>query len=359
MSKKGFYILLIGSIIFLFLINGIYYFYIKEQVILLYQESNTDPFFSSLIHKIYPRFEVEKHRFNLSFFLEKSQQVILRLSLLTSIIIVYLFFVKEKITFFEEVKDLKQQKYLRIFYYSFVLIVSYDWWESLILLENIRSFFKPISFLKVFQEMPPLWLNLVVYTIMVTSSILTIFNIKSKIFAWISIFCFCFIHGLFCSFEKMNHVFTTFIYVGLLFPFSFYAKTSWNIRLLQITICLTYFFAGMEKLLISHFAWISSTTFKAYLSLHQAPIGMWVAQYDWLCTLLPIGALFFQLSFFIQMFYPKLSKWYILGGFCFHWGTTLLFGISWFINPWLMPYIFFVDWKKVIIWIQNKQPKPR
>ena len=111
--------------------------------------------------------------------------------------------------------------------------------------------------------------------------------------------------------------------------------------------CLTYFFAGTEKLLISHFSWINPITFKAYLALHQAPIGMIVAENTLLCTLLPIGALVFQLTFFIILFYPKMSKWYILGGFCFHWGTTLLFGISWFINPWLMPYLFFIDWEKL------------
>lgn len=355
MNKKLFYILFISCIYLILLLNGVYFFYLQKQVVLLY-EGNTDSFFSNLIHQIYPRFEVEKHRFDLSFFIEKSQQVILRVSIFISVIIGGLFFTKEKISFFEQKKDLDNQHYWRILFYSLLLIASYDWFESLVLLENIRPFFTPISFLKFFQGMPPLWFNLGIYLLMVSSSLLTIFNIKPHIFAWISIFCFCFIHGLFCSFEKMNHVFTTFIYVGLLFPFSFSSTTSWNIRLLQLSICLTYFFAGIEKLLISHFQWISSTTFKAYLSLHQAPIGMWVAQYDWLCTILPTGALLFQLSFFLQLFYPKLSKWYILGGFCFHWGTTLLFGISWFINPWLMPYIFFVDWKKMVIWIQSKQP---
>ncbi len=355
MTKKVLYILLSLCIFLLIFINSFYFLYIKDQISLLYTE-NADPWFSNLIHQLYPRFEVEKHRFDVHFFIEKSQQVILRLSMYVSLTIGALFFTKQKILFFEKEKDIINQKILRILYYVLLLIASYDWFESLILLENIRPFFHPISFFKIFNKMPPLWLNLSIYFIMVASSLLTIFNVKPQLFSWVSIFFFIYIHGLFCSFEKMNHVFTTFIYAGLLLPFSFSSKTSWNLRLLQIAICLTYFFAGAEKLLISHFSWVSQTTFKAYLSLHQAPFGMWVASQDWLCMILPTGALLFQLTFFLQLLFPKLSKWYILGGFCFHWGTTLLFGISWFINPWLMPYIFFIDWKKVMIWVKNKQP---
>lgn len=356
MTKKQLYFLLSISFILLISINILYFFYLKEQVSLLYY-GNSDAWFQEFIYKLYPQFEVEKHRFDLPFFLEKSLQVILRFDLFSFLFLSSLFFIKHKISFFEQEKNITNEKYWRIGFYTFVLIVSYDWFESLVLLENIRSFFNPISFLKLFSEMPSLYTNLSIYILMVLSALACIFNIKSQFFSWICIGCFMFIHALFCSFEKMNHVFTTFIYVGLLFPLSFYSKTSWNIQLLRIAIVLTYFFAGTEKLLVSHFSWINPITFKAYLSLHQAPLGMWVADSTFLCTILPIGALFFQLTFCSILFFPKLRKWYILGGFIFHWGTTLLFGISWFINPWLMPYLFFIDIEKISLWIQNKQQK--
>ena len=353
MNKKQLYFLISFAFILLISINIFYFFYLKEQVSLLYY-GNSDVWFKELVYKLYPQFEVEKHRFNLSFFLEKSLQVIFRFDLFSFLLLSSFLFIKDKISFFEQEKNMRNENYWRIGYYGFVLIVSYDWFESLILLENIRSFFHPISFLKVFSTMPSLFTNLSIYILMVLSALACIFNYKPRFFSWICITCFLFIHALFCSFEKMNHVFTTFIYVGLLFPFSFYSKTSWNIQLLKIAIVLTYFFAGTEKLLVSHFSWLNPITFKAYLSLHQAPLGMWVAENTFLCTILPIGALLFQLTFFIILFIPKLTKWYILGGFIFHWGTTLLFGISWFMNPWLMPYIFFLNFEKISLWIENK-----
>ncbi|MCP4522476.1 MAG: hypothetical protein GY827_12415 [Cytophagales bacterium] len=357
MSRRQQYILtIIGSL--LLIGTHIFYFaYLREQVGFLY-EGKADTWFQEIIEQVYPRFEVEKHRFNLSFFLEKSQQVILRVSMFVLFLMMLLWVKTESIKkYFNQKKDIQNEQYFRVLFYACVLIVSYDWFPSLLSLENMRPFYHPISFLKVFGEMPPIFFNLGIYLLMVICSILCIFNIQAKWISWIVITCFIYLHGLFCSFEKMNHVFTTFIYVGLLFPFSFHSQTSWNIQLLRIAVCLTYFFAGTEKLLISQFAWVSPDTFRSYLLMHEAPLGLWVAKQDFLCYIFPSFALGFQLTFCLVLLFPKLTKWYLLGGWGFHWGTTFLFGISWLTNPWLMPYLFFIDWKQIILWIKQKKEK--
>ena len=80
----------------------------------------------------------------------------------------------------------------------------------------------------------------------------------------------------------------------------------------------------------------------AYIELHQAPIGLWLLQFEALIAILPFGTLFFQLGFISIVFYPKLRWVFLPMGILFHWGTFALLGVGWWIHPWQVAYLFFL-----------------
>jgi hypothetical protein len=163
------------------------------------------------------------------------------------------------------------------------------------------------------------------------------------------------LQGWLFSFEKIDHTFSTLTYAALVMPFLVYeyakaakkkqhTQAGWPLQLICVCIAAVYFMAGLEKLLIAGLDWIRPDSFRSYLYLHQAPIGLWVAKSNLLCTILPLVAMLFQLGFFTILFYPALRPFVLLSGIAFHTGTYLLLEVGWYINAWIMVYIFFIDW---------------
>jgi hypothetical protein len=166
---------------------------------------------------------------------------------------------------------------------------------------------------------------------------------------------FLLMQGWLFSFEKTDHTFSTLTYAALLMPFLLHEYTKavrdgmmtqagWPLQLIQVCIAMVYLMAGLEKLLIGGLDWISPDSFRSYLYLHQAPAGVWVARSDLLCTVLPLGAMLFQLGFICILFFPRLKLLIILSGIAFHTGTYVLLEVGWYINAWVFVYIFFLDW---------------
>ncbi len=315
------------------------------------------PLFRSIIDTIYPRFWVEKHRFSSEFFLAKGQQVIWRSSGGLFLLGITLF--SHQLTnvlktgyhrFFEVQTTPKAIKWLRILYFTFLLGIVNHWYWDLQGLQILAPFYKPILLLRIFpHQLPPHWLLAGLYFLMLFGIGMCLLNRKTVFFSALVISLFIYLHGVFCSFEKMDHAYVTYIYAGMVLPFVFLEKqnsstrvNAWPIRLIQLLICLTYLMAGLEKLLISGIDWASVTTFKTYLAAHSTPAGLWVAKQDVLCQLLPIGALAFQLGFWLILPFPKLRWVFLPWGITFHFGVVILFGISSFFNPWVWVYIFFL-----------------
>jgi len=333
----------------------------KELVIAIFEGKGT--VFSGFVNAIYPRFAVEKNRLPLDFFMHKSFQIILRCSLL--FLLAGLFFYSQKkysrfSTLTANFSSVKTSVHavigLRIVFFLLLLVAGKDIYDDLRALLPMEDFFRPISFLKVLHiPFPSKRESFILYGIFFFACFMGIFGIRPVAFSTLAAVCFILYQAYLNSFEKMDHGFAPLIYAALLFPFVLFEKYkakkkntpifySWSLRLIQIVIALVYFQAGIEKLLISGFHWVSAETFRSYIYLHNAPVGLWVASSDFLSFLLPLCGLVFQLSFPLLLFYPKLLKLPILlTGVLFHLGTVLLFGISHFFNPWLFTYIFFID----------------
>ena len=77
---------IIFTILFLLPLGGIcfHYFYLRDSIVLAYQ-GNPDSFIQFVINNFYPRFNVEKERFDSAFFINKADQVLIRFLLIKEI----------------------------------------------------------------------------------------------------------------------------------------------------------------------------------------------------------------------------------------------------------------------------------
>ncbi|WP_028982022.1 hypothetical protein [Sporocytophaga myxococcoides] len=364
MSKKD-KVLIFFLLFAAFTIPAIYLTYFNPLV-KEYFNGSAPGWFSSLVEYIYPRMATERNRFPVSFFEEKALQVVVRISFVLSCSATFLF-LKEKFIsfrkftrqFFNGYTEYQQINILRTLFYCTLLYFSLEFYNDLILLSSIKVFFKPVFLLKITgfgfpSELP----GLILYVILLLSCILCILNIYPVFTAITAVVTFIYFQAVFFSFEKIDHGYTTLNYAGLVMPFLLYQQQKnvnrgslllpdWPLQLIKLSLCLCYLLAGLEKLFISKGVWLSPVTFKSYLYLHQAPLGMQILNYPALCAALSIAAMIFQLGFICILWNEKLKWIFLPAGILFHLGTVVLLGISSIINPWIFTYIFFIQWSEI------------
>lgn len=121
---------------------------------------------------------------------------------------------------------------------------------------------------------------------------------------------------------------------------------NWPVQLIKLTIGLAYFGAGYSKV-ISSPLWVDGYTLQAYLLdkylLLDIPWAYWLAQQYWLCVALSLFTVFLELTFFLVVFFPRLTRIYVLAGLGFHFGTLFVMGVN-FIKVFLLSYLVFVEW---------------
>ena len=146
----------------------------------------------------------------------------------------------------------------------------------------------------------------------------------------------------------------------MVFPFLFleaqHAEVffkSWALRLIQVIIAFVYFISGIEKMMISGFSWLQPESLKAYIYLHQMPLGILLSKSDALCILFSVFTLTLQLFFPLILFTKKYKWLFLSGGILFHLGTLYILGIGHLFNPWIITYIFFIDWTREGLLIEN------
>jgi|SRR6185437_2502787 len=321
---------------------------------------NAPEWFSELISFLYPRFEIEKERFDVIFFLERADQVLYRFTIISIIaaVILHLFHTSETFkskfnNFWNPSTSKHNITVLRVLFYLSLIYIFYDAYPDLVLLYNAKAFYKPVLLLKLLHiSYPTPTLSLIIFIIYAGSCLLIVFNIFPIVFSIVSALFLVLIQGLFFSFEKIDHGFAPLTYASFLFPFLIYESqktknetvNAWPLRLITICIALIYLMSACEKLLLSGLGGISAESFRVFLQLHNTPLGMQVAKSNLLCTVLPALALLFQLSFVTALFIPRLKPFIMGTGFVFHALVHTLFNIGAIIHPWVLSYIFFIDW---------------
>ncbi|MDJ1484405.1 HTTM domain-containing protein [Cytophagaceae bacterium YF14B1] len=331
----------------------VYILWIRNLVVQSFYDTAPD-WFNQLVNSLYPRFLIEKHRFELSFFLGHADQIIIRLGLITCFLVFTWFarnYWKSDTNWLDLLWHVRiPQRNIQIYtwvVYTCVIYFTYDWYIVLTHLYEAQVLYKPLLLLRLLHlSFPsPIWIG-IGYGLLLIGCLGMLFRFKSSICAMVVAIVFTLLQGWLYSFEKLDHAFAPLTYVLWLMPLLIiqtnHSYVQWALPLIRMVIGIVYLQAGLEKLLIGGMEWLDPETFRNYLYLHSTPTGLWVANQDWLCILLPAMALLFQLSFIIIVFFPA-TRWIILPvGVLFHSSTYILMGVGGIVNAWIWLYGLFL-----------------
>lgn len=335
--------------------------YVENEVVALYHGKNTG-ILLHVVNLLYPRFTIEIQRFNLSFFLSHAQQVIWRTELLLGVLIAIMMInntvniknrFKSALNNFWQIKQDKLSDqichfciYGGILFYMHDFIKGYEFWLQ------YHDLYQPILLFKILHiPLWPLFVVKILFLIFILACLGSAFRFYLKLNSLLVCLLFILFQGWNYSFGKINHGFAPLTYITIIWAASHWLPNKPKtiaVQLIKVTIVSCYLMAGLEKLFISHFTWISASTFSAYLLQHPTSTGLYIAHNQLVCTILPSIALLIQLFFVLVLIDIKLKYYILLSGAFFHWGTVLLFGISSYFHPWVLTYVFFIDWEKII-----------
>ena len=344
-------------LLFSLLISVTYLFFFRPLVEQSYHD-NAPEWFSTLVDELYPRFAVEKQRFDLAFFQYKADQVIIRLSFIMFLSGIGLWYLNPARFINRHTIELPSDFYrrLRLFFYAGLLLYTWNWYEDFSRIVKMEEFYKGIHLFRFFGVgIPEIEIFYGLFAVYLISLFLVLIKNRPVLFASFTALGLVIFQGYLYSFEKIEHGYTTLTYACMLMPFLFYElkvqnenekQKSFVLFLIQLSIAGAYFLSGAEKLLTSGFQWADAETFRTYLLLHPQEVGLWVAEQPFLLHILPWMVLFFQLSFIVVPFYPRFRHLFLLSGIAFHWGTTWLMGIGAYLSPWIFVYVFFLDLQK-------------
>lgn len=133
-------------------------------------------------------------------------------------------------------------------------------------------------------------------------------------------------------------------------------RYGWPIRTAMVTIALSLFFAGFQKLRYSGIAWVTSGNLRWILyassdsSLHPNALALFIADRPWLAHLCAAGALLLETCFPVVLFVPRL-RWYLVAGvLAMHEAIRLAIGLDYRVQG-LAMLVVFVDWPAVVEWV--------
>ncbi len=368
MKKKILLLLLVLPLV----VIAFHYLYLTSALTKAFDDE-PDWFIKFITDTFYPRFTIEKKRFDLSFFLNKANQVVYRFVLIYYLTFLLSYFYKQKESFrlkFDALFHIKTTSknidILRILFFGYLTFISYELCSDLLFMQPLKPFYKPILLLRIFNiPFPDYYTILAIGALWYISTILIILKIRTILCSVISLFLFILFQCWTFSFEKMDHSYVTLTYAFILLPFLFDEQkknnlvfNSWSLPLIRISIAMVYFLSSLEKILISGLSWLDPGTLKTYMDFHETKLSKFIAQYDALCIFISAGTLLFQLSFILIVFLPRFKWFWIVGGVLFHTGTLLVMKIGHPLNPWILVYIFFIDWTNVYDFFSTRFKKP-
>ena len=118
----------------------------------------------------------------------------------------------------------------------------------------------------------------------------------------------------------------------------------WPLKVAHILLALTYFTAGIAKVIFGGTQWMNGYTLQNYI-LGDAiprgfPFGVWLAQQHTLCVVLSIFTILFELFFFLSLVFPRTAPFFFLNGIAFHIGLYLAAGHDFFSHMVLFLLLF-------------------
>ena len=378
------------SILLIILSQLMYWFWIRNYTIAYFDSNSNDTikWFSDVVENFYPRLEIEKHRFDASFFVDKSDQLALRFLFVGSIFSLFLlptFYKKAKLFFIEKTvysqKITRKSQYFLIIYFLLSnVLLSNEWLEILIEYSQIAVLYEPISFYTFLSvSFPSLlflknsFILLKVVSILGIGFVLLHLFFKRFLFRIPMFFCivfssilFIYLQGFLYGFGKIEHTYATWNWVCILFPIWFY-QTNFNRSnlenkendsnsdltaqnyLLFLVIGLIYMSSGLEKVFIGKLDWINGNALSSYLQNSTTELGQQLSTYPFLVTLFSILTILWEISFFLILYKNKHLRFTLIFiGVCFHTGVYIFLNVGHYFSPWVWVYVFLLFGKNTI-----------
>jgi hypothetical protein len=119
----------------------------------------------------------------------------------------------------------------------------------------------------------------------------------------------------------------------------------WPLKVIHVLLALTYFSAGMSKLLHSGLRWLNGYTLQGHTfgdALERGhPLGIWLAQQHDLAVVLSVFTLLLEVFFFVSLFLPRLAPLFFLGALAFQVGLYATAGYDFFQHMVLLTLLLF------------------
>ncbi|MFN3316689.1 MAG: hypothetical protein ACK40K_07740, partial [Raineya sp.] len=273
------YYVIVSLIAFNILFQVFYWLYFREKISTMYYAENVEGFWAAVVETFYPRFFVEKHRFDLSFFLAKTEQIVWRFALLSSVLAGLFVFLKRNFwenSFWNVVISRKKVLFLQILLALGWLYESFTWYNSLLRLSHLKELYEPcwlVRFIPFPDEEAVFYWFAVFYLFLLLSFVPRVASVFWSLSVILAIILLGFLYG----FSKIDHTYATWLYVSMLLPFLLKNKNeveAWALRLMQCVVAMVYLQAGLEKLLISGWEWFLPQTLQSHLEAHPTTWGL-------------------------------------------------------------------------------------
>ncbi len=119
----------------------------------------------------------------------------------------------------------------------------------------------------------------------------------------------------------------------------------WPLKVVHVMLAMTYFSAGMSKLLHSGLRWLNGYTLQGHTfgdALERGhPVGIWLAQQHGLAVALSVFTILLELFFFVSLFLPRLAPLFFLGALAFQVGLYVTAGYDFFQHMVLLTLLLF------------------
>ena len=326
-------------------------------------EGNGPESLQSLVESLYPRLLAERHRLDAAYLLSKADQVFWRTGFTYLLGLAGLWLWSSREAFRRKLTEpfaitLDTRPYFTLLGITMFAIGIYvlPWLGDFATYETIEGFYRPVGLLKVIFGTYPgantlewLW-YLMGWILMVQWA--TCWQRVHLRYAHILLFLvFVLLQGVFFSFEKTDHRFAPLFWILLCLAVASLQKPSpthngqW-LTLTRLALAGQYLFSGLEKLFTSGLDWAAPATLRFHLLAGQMPLGLAIADMDWLLVLMATGTLLLQLGFISQLWWPRSRWWWIGTAAAFHIGSWLLLGIGDLFSPWMFALVFFMPWER-------------
>lgn len=205
MNKKG-YVFWLAS----WLLATLFYIFWLRGMVQQVFDGTAPGWFAAVVNWTYPRFAVEKHRFELAFFVRHADQATIRFGLV-NVAALALVFVSDNYAavrhywagFWNLRVSPARLRLYRVFFYAGILYFSHDWYFHLAGLHQAKDFYRPVLPLRLLHlPFPPPWVSGILCAALAASCLLAVWGFRRILFSGLAAVLFTLLQGWLFSFEK-------------------------------------------------------------------------------------------------------------------------------------------------------------